>query len=104
MISNASYPRAARFSASDVEDEAGVKTDWTLYSYGLKEIAKNLGFGWTAHDAAGAHSIAWYAEYLEDPIGNRALLDRIIQYNEEDCQALAHFKDHLARHGGAPPA
>jgi uncharacterized protein len=86
--------------ALDLYVEVGTKTDWPLYSYGLKDIAKYLGFRWTDEDASGANSIAWYADYLKDPKNNQHLMDQIIQYNKEDCQALAHVKDYLKKMPG----
>lgn len=62
-------------------------TVWPLTSYGLKKIARHLGFDWRDHDAGGAASIAWFAEYCatRDP----AIRRRIERYNEDDCRANA---------------
>jgi uncharacterized protein len=81
--------------AVDVYQEVVSKTDWPLFSYGLKDIAKYLGFKWSAQDASGAASIAWYNEYLKDTVRNRSYLDQIIRYNKEDCEALGRVKDYL---------
>lgn len=68
-------------------------TEWPLGSYGLKAIAKHLGFGWRAEDASGASSIAWWSEWLEgrDP----AVRERIVDYNRSDCIASAWVLDGL---------
>ena len=70
-------------------------TDWPLSSYGIKPIAKFLGFRWTSEDASGANSIAWYTDYRKDPIANKGLLQKILTYNREDCEAMIIVKDWL---------
>ena len=72
-------------------------SDWPLSSYGIKSIAKFLGFGWTAADASGANSIAWYAEYSQDPEGKKDLLEKILTYNREDCEEMIVLKDWLVK-------
>jgi len=60
-------------------------THWPLNSLGLKAVAKYLGFRWDDKEASGAASIAWFVEWAQtrDP----ALLERILQYNRDDCLA-----------------
>lgn len=69
------------------------KTDWPLGSYSLKAIATYLGFKWRDETPSGALSIQWFNEYLEkkDP----AMLNRILEYNEDDCRATMVVKDAL---------
>jgi uncharacterized protein len=69
-------------------------SDWPTYSYGIKQIAKLIGFKWRDPDPSGANSIAWYNEYLATP-GNDAALTRILQYNEDDCWAMVAVKDYF---------
>lgn len=85
-----------RRSAFDIFRVIEKNTDWPLYSYGLKDIAKFLGFHWSAEDASGANSIAWYAEYMKNPRDNRSVMERIVQYNREDCESLALVRDWLS--------
>ena len=73
-------------------------SDWPTSSYGIKSIAKHLGFKWTAEDASGANSIAWYNDYRKDPEHNKELLQKILTYNEEDCEAMIIVKEWLAHH------
>lgn len=68
-------------------------TDWPLYSYSLKEIAQYLGFNWRDKTPSGALSIQWFNEYLEDK--DPAKLQRIIEYNEDDCKATLAIRDYL---------
>lgn len=64
-----------------------------LYFYSLKDVAKHLGFRWRASDASGANSVLWFQEWCET--GNRALLQKITDYNEDDVRATAFLKDWL---------
>jgi uncharacterized protein len=59
-------------------------------SYALKHIARWMGFDWRDSDANGAQSICWYSEWLTT--GDRAYLDAILRYNEDDCRATYHVK------------
>lgn len=68
-------------------------TEWPLTSYGIKPIAKSLGFSWAVEDASGASSIAWYDEYVRT--GDAAVRERIIDYNRSDCRASAIVLDGL---------
>lgn len=83
-------------------DVVRAHTEWPLGSYGLKPIAKLNGFSWSAEDASGASSIAWYDEWVTT--GDVAVRGRIIEYNRQDCEASAVVLDALiALPVGAPP-
>jgi predicted RecB family nuclease len=77
-------------------------SDWPTFSYGIKHIAKFVGFRWRDVDPSGANSIAWYNDYLENP-GNEALLNRILEYNEDDCYAMAAIKRYFERRHSMTP-
>lgn len=62
-----------------------------LYFYGLKQICKSLGFSWRNSKGSGAQSIFWYEEWLRS--GDRAVLDEIIAYNEDDVRATKFLRD-----------
>lgn len=66
-------------------------TDWPAGSYSLKALAVYLGFEWRDESPSGALSIQWFNEYLEkkDP----DMLQRILDYNEDDCKATMVLKD-----------
>lgn len=66
-----------------------------LYFYGLKDIAKHLGFSWSHAQAGGAQSIAWYEEWLDT--GNRAVLETIIEYNKDDVVATKFLKEWIEK-------
>ncbi len=64
-----------------------------LESYALKAIAKWLGFEWRDKEASGAKCIYWYDRWLKN--SDRALLEIIKRYNEDDCRATYSVKDWL---------
>jgi len=66
-----------------------------LYFYSLKDVAKHLGFRWRASDASGANSVLWFQEWCDKK--DRALFQKIVDYNEDDVRATAHLKDWLVR-------
>ncbi len=76
-------------------------SDWPTYSYGIKQIAKLIGFKWRDPDPSGANSIVWYNEYLADPSDERALR-RILRYNEDDCRAMVAIKRYFERTAAEP--
>lgn len=70
-------------------------TDWPVGSYSLKSIAQYLGFSWRDETPSGALSIQWYNEYLKTE--DKKILERILQYNEDDCIATMVIKDALVQ-------
>jgi predicted RecB family nuclease len=77
-------------------------SDWPTFSYGIKQIAKFIGFQWRDVDPSGANSIAWYNDYLANP-SHEALLNRILEYNEDDCYAMAAIKRYFEHHDPKTP-
>ncbi|HBU28061.1 TPA: hypothetical protein DEB00_03020 [Candidatus Uhrbacteria bacterium] len=61
----------------------------------LKDLAKYIGFSWRAEDASGVNSIRWYHDWLER--GDKSLLERVVQYNEDDVRATYLLKTWLAK-------
>jgi len=68
-------------------------TDWPLSSYGIKSIAQYLKFSWRDETPSGALSIQWFNDYLNS--GDEALINRVLEYNEDDCKATMVVKDYL---------
>ncbi|MEL7076137.1 MAG: TM0106 family RecB-like putative nuclease [Cyanobacteria bacterium J06648_1] len=62
-------------------------------SYSLKAIANWIGFYWRETTGSGDQSVCWYDQWLNT--GDRALLELILSYNEDDCRATRHLKDWL---------
>ncbi len=77
-----------RFIRNFVDLSAVVKKNviLPLYFYSIKDIAKKiLKFKWRHEKAGGAQSIFWYEDWLEK--GDRAILQDIVNYNEDDVRA-----------------
>ena len=62
-------------------------------SYSLKNISKVLGFKWRNKEANAMQSMCWYSAYLDSK--DRKFLDLSIEYNHDDCLALAHLNKWL---------
>lgn len=63
------------------------------YSSGLKDIARHIGFNWTDPNASGLSSVVWRVQW-ELSKSNDAK-QRLINYNIDDCTALAAVVEHL---------
>ncbi len=71
------------------------KMDWPLYSYSIKYIATYLGFKWRDETPSGALSIQWYNEFLKT--WDQSIMQRILDYNEDDCRATMVLKDGIMK-------
>jgi uncharacterized protein len=74
-----------------------------IRSYSLKSVARYLGFEWTSSKSSAVQSVVWFTSWQRT--GERAYLDRAIEYNADDCRATRVLKDWLASgpHGRAEP-
>ena len=79
----------------DVYEELITNVALPIESYALKAIARWLGFEWRDSEASGAKCIYWYDQWLQT--SDRALLEIIQRYNEDDCRATRSVKDWLAQ-------
>jgi len=70
------------------------QTDWPVGSYSLKSLASYLGFDWRDPTPSGVLSIQWFNEFINTK--DEGLLQRILEYNEDDCKATMILKDALA--------
>lgn len=70
-------------------------TEWPTWNHSIKTLAKYLGFSWRDTNPSGAASIEWYDRFVET--GDQALLQRILEYNEDDCRAMVVLLDALRR-------
>ncbi len=66
-----------------------------IEGYGLKQIARWLGFEWRDRKANGGQCVFWYDTWLKN--GDRSFLAAILSYNEDDCRATYHVKDWLVK-------
>jgi uncharacterized protein len=67
-----------------------------LTFYSLKDIAAYVGFSWRSEDASGANSVLWFESWLKN--GDRATLDKILAYNEDDVRATRVVREWLQAH------
>ncbi|MGD2250915.1 MAG: TM0106 family RecB-like putative nuclease [Candidatus Methanofastidiosia archaeon] len=67
------------------------------YRNGLKDIAHYMGYEWKHKDVDALESIALYFQYVEDPEKNKDKLQKVIDYNQDDCRATMVIKDWLKR-------
>lgn len=68
-------------------------TEWPTWDHSIKTLAKYLGFSWRDPNPSGAASIEWYDRFVES--GDRAILQRILDYNEDDCRAMIVLLDKI---------
>lgn len=71
-------------------------TDWPTYNYSVKTLAQHLGFNWRDTNPSGAASIQWFNEWCKDKSAEK--LQRILDYNEDDCIAMMVLKDELVKY------
>jgi predicted RecB family nuclease len=67
-----------------------------VYSYGLKSVAKWMGFSWRENGSDAAMSMLWFDLWLST--GDRKYLKLAVEYNEDDCRGTRKVKTEL---GGA---
>ncbi|MBK9156388.1 MAG: TM0106 family RecB-like putative nuclease [Chloracidobacterium sp.] len=84
-----------RATCIDLYDIVYRNTDWPLGSYGIKAIAQYLKFEWRDKTPSGALSIQWFNDFINN--GDEAVLQRVLEYNEDDCKATMVVKDYLKR-------
>jgi len=62
-----------------------------VYSYGLKSVAKWMGFEWRETGSDAAMSMLWFDLWLSS--GDRKFLKLAVDYNEDDCRATRRVKE-----------
>jgi predicted RecB family nuclease len=82
----------------DLKIPATKNITYPLYFYSLKKICNFLGYSWRSDVKSGGESIDRYAQWLET--GDRAILDDIVLYNEDDVRATAFLKDWMEENAG----
>ena len=68
-------------------------TEWPTYNYSVKTLAQYLGYKWRDENPSGAASIQWFNDWCQSQ--NPKVLQRILDYNEDDCRAMIVLKDKL---------
>jgi uncharacterized protein len=67
--------------------------EFPTWDKSIKTLAKYLGFNGRDPNPSGAASIEWYDRFVQT--GDRDLLQRILDYNEDDCRAMVVLLDAL---------
>ena len=70
-------------------------TEWPVWDYSIKTLAKYLGFSWRDTNPSGAASIEWFHRWVET--GDLTIRQRVLDYNEDDCRATRVLRDALER-------
>jgi uncharacterized protein len=86
----------ALFDPSRTIDLYGIvrsSVEFPTWDKSIKTLAKYLGFQWRDPNPSGAASIEWYDRFIET--GDGTLLQRILDYNEDDCRAMIVLLDAL---------
>ena len=79
----------------DVHKVATDSVAFPTYGNGLKRIAAYMGFDWRHKDVSATESIVMYLDYVNNSEGSEIKLQKIIDYNEDDCIATKVVKDWL---------
>lgn len=82
----------------DLHRIANARYAFPVSGTGLKPIAKWMGYEWKHSDVGALSSIILYQEYVRDPIANADKLQRVLDYNADDCWATARVYDWLNAH------
>lgn len=91
LYKNTSFPLKTLLSRFvDLHHWVTITTTLPVESYSLKSLANWLGFTWRDSDIAGDRAVCLYDNWLKG--GDRALLDTILRYNEDDCRATYRLK------------
>jgi hypothetical protein len=74
---------------------------WPTESVSLKKLATHVSFAWRDEAPGGDNSITWYTEAMEttDLDQRDALIERLRQYNADDCHAQLALRNWLTRLG-----
>ncbi|HUR69660.1 MAG TPA: TM0106 family RecB-like putative nuclease [Candidatus Thermoplasmatota archaeon] len=88
----------------DLHKDATAAFAFPTYGTSLKKIAPYLGFHWQHADVNAMQSIAYYLDYVRDPVGQAGKLQKVLDYNEDDCRATRVVKDWLVAQGPSIPS
>ncbi|MBU7022817.1 MAG: TM0106 family RecB-like putative nuclease [Theionarchaea archaeon] len=81
----------------DVKQTCGANCIFPTYRDDLKSLAGFFCYRWKHADVNANECTALYLQYVEDPCRNDYKLQKILDYNEDDCRALMHLKDQLEK-------
>ncbi len=81
----------------DLYKDATSTFAFPTYGNGLKEIAPYIGYKWKHQEVNAMESIAIYLQYVKDRKTNKEKIQKVIDYNNDDCEATLLIKDWLEK-------
>ena len=81
----------------DLYKDATLAFVFPTYGNGLKDIAPYIGYKWKHEKVDALESIAIYLQYVEDKKTNKERMQKVIDYNTDDCEATLLIKDWLEK-------
>jgi uncharacterized protein len=81
----------------DLHKDATAAFSFPTYGNGLKEIAPYIGYKWKHQEVDATEAIAIYLEYVKDKEANKDKMQKVIDYNNDDCEATLLIKDWLEK-------
>ena len=68
-----------------------VRKSWILplKNYSLKTVANWMGFNWEQKNVSGSRALFWWLQYQNNK--TNIFLEKIINYNKDDCLATLHI-------------
>jgi hypothetical protein len=64
------------------------------YTNGLKDVARYLGFEWSAQDGSGLKTLDWRSEW--EATRDASLKQKLLTYNAQDCEAVQRVAEAIA--------
>jgi predicted RecB family nuclease len=64
------------------------------YTNGLKDVARYLGFEWSAQEGSGLKTLDWRSEW--EATRDASLKQKLLTYNAEDCEAVQRVAQTIA--------
>lgn len=84
-------------SVVDLYNGAVLKSIWPTRGHSIKILARYLGFKWKDIDPSGASSVQWFHDWVTTKDGS--IMQRILDYNQDDCVAMRVLLDRMRRMG-----
>ena len=81
----------------DLHKDATAAFSFPTYGNGLKEIAPYIGYKWKHQEVDAKEAIAIYLQYVKDKEANKDKMQKVIDYNNDDCEATLLIKDWLEK-------
>jgi predicted RecB family nuclease len=66
-----------------------------VYSNGLKDIGRSLGFEWAQENVTGLQAMVWRENWNKTKAPD--IKAQLVQYNQDDCRALKHVVESIGR-------